>query len=277
MGPAIAVTVPARAALAGNPSDRHGGAVLAVTLPQLAATVSARPGPPDPGEPSLLRAARTRFGDTRRPALHATTTIPREVGLAGSSAIVVAALRALAAWHEVELVPLELARMALETETEVLGIDAGPQDRIAQAIGGLVFMDFSGDEWHAEALDRALLPPLYVAWLKDTAAPSDEWHASLRPDAQVVAELAQLARSARDAVREGDRDLLGACVDGSLDARARMAALDPRHVALADAARACGASSNFTGSGGAVVGVVPDDRFTTRMRAAAPGCEMLTL
>ncbi|HEX6388182.1 MAG TPA: hypothetical protein VFZ89_02005 [Solirubrobacteraceae bacterium] len=268
-------TVPARAALAGNPSDRDGGAVLALTLPQLAATVTATDGPPDPGEPALLRAARARFAGSARPALHVTTTIPREVGLAGSSAIVVAALRALAAWHETELEPLALARMALEAENAELGIAAGPQDRVAQAVGGLVFMDFSGADWHAERLEVAL-PPLYVAWLTDAAAPSGDWHARLLPDAAQMRALAGLARSARDALIEGDHGRFAACVDGSLDARARMATLDPRHVALAEAARGLGACANFTGSGGAIVGVLPDEAFPDRLRAAAR-CEVMTL
>jgi glucuronokinase len=268
-------TAAARAALAGNPSDRHGGAVLALTLPALTATVTATAGPPG-DEPALLRAARARFQGTDSPALQVTTNVPREVGLGGSSAIVTAALRALAAWHDTELEPLALARMALAAETEELGIHAGPQDRVAQAIGGLVFMDFSGDDWHAERLDVAL-PPLYVAWLTEAAAPSHEWHAAMRPEREVMATLAQLARDARAALCDGDHERFGRCVDGSLDARARLGPLDPRHAALAEAARACGATANFTGSGGAVVGTLPDAAFTARMRAAAPGCEILTL
>jgi glucuronokinase len=248
--------------------------VLALTLPQLQATVTAGAGPPR-DESMLLRAARARFGGSEQPALHVTTNIPREVGLAGSSAIVTGALRALAEWHDVELEPLQLARMALEAENSWLGIEAGPQDRVAQAIGGLVFMDFAGEDWHAERLDAAL-PPMYVAWLTDAAAPSHDWHAALRPDPAEMQTLAGLARSARDALVEGDHARFAACVDGSLDARARMATLDPRHVALADAARGLGACANFTGSGGAIVGVLPDAAFPERLRAAA-GCEVLTV
>ncbi len=267
-------TAHARVALAGNPSDRFGGAVLALTLPQFSATVTADDAPVG-DEPPLLRAARARFGGADdAPALRVETNIPREVGLGGSSAIVIAALRALAAWHEVELEALALARMALEAENEELGISAGPQDRVAQAVGGLVFMDFA-DGWHAERVDAAL-PALYVAWLRDAAAPSHQWHAALHADAAEMSGLAQLARSARDALKEGDHSRFAACVDGSLDARARMAVLDPRHVALAEAARGLGACANFTGSGGAIVGVVPEAGFAERLRAAA-GCEVLEL
>ncbi len=283
----IVGTAPARAALAGNPSDRYGGAVLALTLPQLSATVTAIDGPPDPHEPPLLRAARARFGASDlagargEPALELQTTIPREVGLAGSSAIVTATLRALSAWHDVQLEPLALAHLALEAETQELGIDAGPQDRVAQAVGGIVFMDFAGEEWQAEALD-VTPPPLYVAWLRDAAAPSGDWHATLarRSAAQLrgpMAELAALARDARDALLEGDHEDFARCLDGSLDVRERLGPLDPRHVALAHAARSCGATANFTGSGGAVVGTLPDERFAVRMRAAAPDCELLVI
>ena len=70
------------------------------------------------------------------------TNIPRSVGLAGSSAIVIAVLRALCASHAIALAPDALARLALEVETEELGIAAGLQDRIAQVYGGVTFMDF---------------------------------------------------------------------------------------------------------------------------------------
>ena len=69
--------------------------------------------------------------------------IPLQVGLAGSSAIVVAALRVLCRWWRVELPPDELAELALRAESELLGIAAGPQDRVVQSYQGLLDMDFA--------------------------------------------------------------------------------------------------------------------------------------
>src|SRR5438477_3723375 len=84
----------ARAALAGNPSDLYGGAVLAVTLPSLTAHVVAEPADELVVEPqnALVEAAARRLGATAKLAW--STTIPRSVGLGGSSALVIATLRA---------------------------------------------------------------------------------------------------------------------------------------------------------------------------------------
>jgi len=101
------------------------------------------------------------------------SNIPRQVGLAGSSAIIVATLRCLMEFYGVQI-PLRIQpSLALAVETEELGIGAGLQDRVAQVYGGLVYMDFSRasmervcglDCGRYERLDPALLPPLYVAY-----------------------------------------------------------------------------------------------------------------
>ena len=70
------------------------------------------------------------------------TTIPRQAGMSGSSAIVIAAMRAMMKWFGVEIAPRDLAEMALKAETEDLGITAGPMDRVIQAYEGVVHMDF---------------------------------------------------------------------------------------------------------------------------------------
>jgi glucuronokinase len=266
---------PARAALAGNPSDGYGGAVLAVALERHRARAVARPAGElvvTPGS-ELVRAAVTRFAREHAPAAAATavewsTSIPRGVGLGGSSAIVIAVLRALMALHRVALAAPQLADLALAIEVDELGIAAGLQDRVAQAHGGLTFMDFDparGPHCY-EQLDPALLPPLLVAWREDSGSHSGDVHAPLRDrhDAgeaavvQALAELGSLARAARAALLAGDRAELGRCVDGSFDARQRMLDLDPRHVAMIECARAGGAAANYAGSGGAILAVCAD-------------------
>ena len=157
----------ARAALAGNPSDGYGGATLAVAVCDFAAHVEARPA----AEPSvaprsaLARATVARFERELAPgappaAVRVRTSIPRAVGLGGSSAIVIATVRALCELHGLRLHPDELASFALAVETEDLGIAAGLQDRVAQAYEGLTFMDFRAPGGVYEPLDPAMLPPL---------------------------------------------------------------------------------------------------------------------
>jgi glucuronokinase len=266
----------ARAALAGNPSDGYGGAVLALTLSPYRARVHARPAAALSVEPAslLVEAAARRFARQLHPpalatALRWTTSIPRGVGLGGSSAIVIATLRALASLHGVELGRAELAAFALAVETEDLGIAAGPQDRVAQAHEGLTFMDFSGAAVGSyEPLHPRLLPPLIVAWRAEAAADSGTVHTPLRArfdrgEADVVnamKSLAAAARDARSALLRGVWAEFARAVDASFDARRQMMELDPRHVEMIEIARACGAAANYTGSGGAIVAVCRDEQ-----------------
>ncbi|KAJ3150749.1 hypothetical protein HK101_001927, partial [Irineochytrium annulatum] len=72
----------------------------------------------------------------------------RQVGLAGSSALITALLKALIKFHELDadpalLPPYVRANLALSAERDELGIAAGQQDRVIQAYGGLVYMDFN--------------------------------------------------------------------------------------------------------------------------------------
>jgi glucuronokinase len=273
----------ARAALAGNPSDGYGGAVLAVCVPELAAHAEAGPAARRLSDPSsaLVDAAVARFG--RGPcAVRWTTTVPREVGLAGSSAIVTATVRALCALHGHELAPAALAELVLAVEVEDLGIAAGPQDRYAQAHEGLVLMDFAGARPRVERLDPGLLPPLYLAWRPDAAEASHAVHGGLRERAAEprlhagMARLADHARAAADALRTGDRGAFARALDGSFDERAALMELDPRHVAMVQAARGAGASANYAGSGGAIVGTLPVSGFDAVAGALrALGCEVI--
>jgi glucuronokinase len=264
----------ARAALAGNPSDLYGGAVLAVTLPSLRARVVAEPSgrllvdPPN----QLVEAAARRLGASAK--ISWSTTIPRSVGLGGSSALVVATLRALG-----DMVPAELAELALAVEVEDLGIAAGPQDRYAQAFGGLTFMEFGGPRAQCERLDPTLLPPLVIGWRSAASEDSGAAHDRQRKsfDAELLRRLAECARAARRALIARDRREFGYCVDASFDVRRRLMTLDSRHVAMIDAARGCGASANYTGSGGAIVAVCDDHehRAEVEARLRAVGCRTI--
>src|SRR5262245_49027873 len=135
--------VPARAALAGNPSDGFGGAVLAVPVPALFAQASYEPDePPDPTEivAATVSVFDRRFSTKSKGRLRCSANIPLQVGLGGSSAISVACIQALADHHSVSVSPLDIARLALVVEVEEMGIAAGMQDRITQAFDEPMFM-----------------------------------------------------------------------------------------------------------------------------------------
>jgi glucuronokinase len=278
---------PARAALAGNPSDGYGGAVLAITLPDRRARAVARPAPtlvvrPDAAlvEATVRRFAREVDETALRTSVEWSTSIPRGVGLGGSSAIVIATLRALCDLHAVRLEPMALAACALAVETEDLGIAAGPQDRVAQSHGGVTFMEFAGDRSRCERL-KPQLPPLAVAWRAEASEDSGRVHGDLRERfargepgvREAIAALAAAARRARAAVLAGDRDELARCVDASFDARRALMTLDPRHVEMIEIARANGAGSNFTGSGGAIIAVCRDGPHRGAVGEALAGAD----
>ena len=298
------VVVPARAGLVGHPSDGYGGATLAVTLANFAAEVEVRRSPelaiepagagawPEGGEP-LIRATVRRFcrhcaaqGVPFEPrvSIRYGSTIPREVGLAGSSAIVIGTLRALSAASGLPIEQAALADLALSVETQELGIAAGLQDRVVQAYGGLIFMDFETGDY--ESLDPVLLPELFVAWDDASGGGSDAAHAVVRAryirgDRLVVAAmrtLAGLARDARAALGRADHDGFSAALSAGYGVRAAVFDLDPRHVALIDAARRLGLPATYTGSGGAIVGIATDPALVRELdrRLATRGSRLVT-
>jgi glucuronokinase len=262
----------ARAALAGNPSDGYGGAVLAVTLPTWSAKAEAAPAGGLEIEPpnDLVEATVRRFASEFPPAAVATTvrwgtSIPQRVGLGSSSALVIAVVRALAELHRVPLEADALAEFALAVETEEMGIVAGLQDRVAQAYEGLTFMEFEGPRRY-ERLDAALLPPLVIAWRTEAAADSGDVHGSLRARhdrgeagvREAMAALADAAREARDGLVAGDLERVRLSVDRTFDLRRKLLPLDGRCVEMVELARRCDASANYAGSGGAIVAVCRD-------------------
>jgi glucuronokinase len=298
--------------LVGNPSDGYGGAVLAAPVPDLAAEVVLADadrlsveGPADEaawpgvaalvahvdrygheGGQRLVTAAVTRLAraegnvDDRPFRVRWSTTIPRSVGLAGSSAVVVATLRALATRWGVDLAPDDLARMALEVERDELGIAGGLMDRAVQASGATVLVE--GDGFRPVTAPAPV--PLVVAWDPAAAAPSGRYHGALRrrfDDGEravvhAMEELAGLARRAAGAVEAGDAGALAGLVGDTWRVRRGLGAVAPAHEALVDAAARAGLAATSAGSGGSVVAVATDPGAAARLRAAAPGASVAT-
>jgi glucuronokinase len=208
-------------------------------------------------------------------AISYTSNIPRGVGLAGSSAIVVAALRALIEWYGAEVPIYLLPSLALHAET-ALGIPAGLQDRVIQSYGGVVFMDFSrptmkqahGLEYGVYTrLDPQTLPPLYIAFTTAVPQPTEIPHSDLRARYQngerevavAMSELAALAEAGRICLVDRRLEDLATLIDRNFDLRHRICELHPEHVRMVELARNVGASAKFCGSGGAIVGTYTDE------------------
>jgi glucuronokinase len=220
--------------------------------------------------------------------------IPRQVGMAGSSAIIVAALRCLCDFYGV-VIPREVQpSLALAVEAEELGIAAGLQDRVIQVYEGLVYMDFAPERMHEqggylcghyEPLEPALLPPVYVAYSTEQGEPTEVFHNDIRGrfhrgEAAVVRAMgrcAALAAQAREAILARDAERLGKLTDDNFEQRRSIYRLPEGQVRMVEVARQAGASANFAGSGGAVVGVYHDEATFGALEKAlgAIGCRVV--
>lgn len=292
----VSVAVAARAALAGNPSDGFGGAVVAIPIRTWSATATLddvdQPGPAgvqvvgtgsELGLAALEVLRRDFNVDLPDAIVTLTTTIPRSVGLAGSSALAIACLRAIGlrcsmsdkyqAAARLLSDPDALAVIALNAENDVLGIAAGLQDRLVQAYDRPLLMEFGAGMGRSIANRRCgrVTPvpespwPLVIAWRPDASQPSTHVHGPLRdrrddPDVQhAMIQLADCARRAAVALRDTDREALAHAMNETWRWRTELVGVDPAHAQMADVLRELGAAVNSTGSGGAVVALAHDD------------------
>jgi glucuronokinase len=212
------------------------------------------------------------------------TNVPRQVGLAGSSAIIVATLRCLMEFYGVEIPRPVQPSLVLSVEKEELGIAAGLQDRVIQVYEGLVYMDFSAERMERqcgfgcgryEPLDVTLLPPLYLAYSTDVSEPTEVVHNNLRAryeqkDPEVVGAMARFGKltvQAREAILAGDADRLGKLIDANFDLRRSICRIPREHLQMVERARGVGVTAKFAGSGGAIIGTCPDEATFDRLRA----------
>jgi glucuronokinase len=204
--------------------------------------------------------------------------VPRQVGLSGSSAIVVAALRALASWFDVSLAPFDLAELALAAEVEELGITAGPMDRVIQAYEGVVAMDFREPRspGRYRPLDPTRLPPLFVTWDPRPGRASGRVHGDVRrrwlagdPEVRRAMEIfPALVDDGLACLERGDVEGFRSCMDRNFDTRASIWTLSERDLEMVEIGRHCGAAVKMCGSGGAVVGALADDGQFATVEAA---------
>lgn len=208
------------------------------------------------------------------------STIPLRLGLGGSSAIITAALRALMKYFELEIALPVQANLVLEAETKEIGVPAGPQDRVIQVYEGLVYMDFRKELMETrgygeyERLDPGLLKNCYLAYRTALSEGTEVFHSNVRErwqrgDPDVVEAMRMWARYAeqgRQALLEQDHEKLDELIDANFDLRAKIYNISPGNWEMIRAARLVGASANFAGSGGAIVGRYKDEAMFNRLQ-----------
>jgi glucuronokinase len=315
----ITATAHARAGLVGNPSDGYFGKTISFIIRNFRATVRLWESPhfeilPTLGDLAkfdsvnsflrdqklhgyyggmrLLKAAIKKFHDycrqngielpDRSYTVGYETDIPRLVGLAGSSAIVVAMFRALMQFHEVQIPRHLMPAIVLSAEIDELGISAGLQDRVIQTYEGIVSMDFDRKLIQSRGygdyvpLRPEKTPPLYVAYDPERAEVSDIPHRNLRDlfnrgDETVVGAMQKyrdLTDRGRDALMAGDWDALGEVMNANFDLRRTIMPIAPENLRMVEVARSTGASAKFAGSGGAIVGLYRDGRHYQQLSDA---------
>jgi glucuronokinase len=214
--------------------------------------------------------------------------------MAGSSAIVVATLRALKNFYEINIPQRVLPSLVLSIERDQLGIPAGLQDRVAQVYEGCVYMNFAEEAMQTEDgfvcgdyedLPVALLPPLYVAYAVHCSEPTEVFHNNLRfrynqGEPAVVSAMQQCAEltvQAKDALLTGHWESLSELLDANFDVRRSICQLPKEQIVMVETARSCGASANFAGSGGAIVGTYPNEESFVQLTEAMKkiGCETM--
>ena len=306
----------ARAGLLGNPSDGYFGKTISIIVRNFSASISLYETPElrieetevdtnrfrniyqlvDQikltgyyGGTRLIKAGIKKFWEhcetnsirlpNRNFTIRYRSSIPRQVGLAGSSAIVTATVRALMKFYEVDIPKHILATLILKAETEELNITAGLQDRVIQVYEGCVFMDFEKEHLKNtgfgkyESIEPSLMPKLYLAYKVDLSKVSGNVLNNIRErydkgEALVhdtLAELAQLAEDGKKAILTGDHHTLNLLMNKNFDLRCKIMNISDSNMEFVRIARECGASAKFSGSGGAIIGMYEDDEMLQRL------------
>lgn len=309
-----------RAALIGNPSDGYHGKTIAFVFSNYHAQVELYESPELEllasrrdynmfssldelskdismygyyGGVRLMKAAAKKFNeychvhDIRLPKKNFTirydSTIPNRLGLAGSSAIITAAMKAIFQFFKVKIEPANLANLVLSTERDELGIPAGLQDRVAQAYNHPVYMDFDAEYMKQNGFGKYVpitIPSelkLFVAFRTDLAEGSEILHSRLRDDYEngvpsvlaAMKEWTELTEKVMEALNNKEYGKLPALLDRNFDLRCEVCggSVSQKNRNMVEIARRNGAAAKFTGSGGAIIGIYENETMYKRLKS----------
>jgi len=220
--------------------------------------------------------------DGRNFTIRYHSDIPLRLGLAGSSAIITACMKALMSFYGVDIPKAVMANLVLSVETVELGIAAGLQDRVAQAYEQPVFMDFNKATMdkqgygNYETIKAENFKNMYIAFRKNLSEGTEVVHNNLRAryniGEKVVLEAMEkwigLTDSYCDALRKDDQQAIHNLINQNFDLRRSLVAVSEGNIEMVETARSVGASAKFTGSGGAIIGTYADENMFEKLKSA---------
>jgi glucuronokinase len=226
--------------------------------------------------------------DNRNFSIMYDTNIPRQVGLGGSSAIIVSLLKSLMEFYGLtdNNIPLVVQpNLVLSVETKELGINAGLQDRVIQTYGGMVYMDFNREDMENlshgvyEPMDSRLIPNLFLVYTENPGKDSGKMHNEVRfrfnqGDDEIInamATFAGYAQEAKDVLKKKDHKRFGELMNMNFDLRRKIygdKVIGEESLRMIEIARKLGATSKFPGSGGAVIGMYEDENHYEILKEA---------
>ena len=181
------------------------------------------------------------------------------------------------------LPPHAVADMVLKVETDRLNIHGGLQDRLPQAYNRMLHMDFReelmiGRGWGAYShMEESLLPKMWLAH-GGVGQESGKVHADMPRRwaeqepvmVRVINELAWCAHRGKEALLAGDMAALSSEINRNFDLRTELFGEEAlgENLTLVNLARELGSCAKQPGSGGAIIGIIPDDDFMERAEPA---------
>ena len=306
----------ARAGLLGNPSDGYFGKTISIIIRNFGAIVSLYESPElvieeqeiDRNEfrniyhladsvnltgyyggTRLVKAAIKKFYEycendriklsNKSFTIRYQSSIPRQVGLAGSSAIITATMKGLMRFFNVKIPSPVLPSLILSAEVDELGINAGLQDRVIQVYEGCVYMDFNKPylEKHKygkyERIDPNHLPKLYLAYKTQLGKVSGKVLDSIKERYEsgdefvhgTLSEIAEIAERGKESIIKHNYDELFELTNRNFDLRSKIMSISESNLEMVRVARGCGASAKFSGSGGAIIGMYKDDEILRKL------------
>ncbi len=246
------------------------------------------------GNVDLVKAAIKRMNVDCGLEIITRSNAPAGSGLGSSASMGVALVGALARLVGSTLLPYEYAEIASSIERHELGILGGKQDQYASAIGGVSFMEFSGEEVKLSKLPLSsdalheLEKNLVLCYTGKSRLSSnihqnvmDAYLSGHKETLDALKNLKQIAFEMKNALLKGDLSCFSGLLNDNWDNQKRLHAsvTNPQIDSLFELALSNGATggkASGAGGGGCLIFYCADDReHMVRRKIQDAGCSII--